>query len=183
MRDLTFLGWARRASFCSDTSNCLPSGSPVMWRPWSHIGGQRRQTPNCSLLALTGMQTPAQSQGVSLRPPQFLLEIRRDSLPKNSFISSEMRLELKEGFRHSWYNVWNEVLLRLPKKKKKNVDVLFAHSSATWDRQALHLNDENSGAEDASSVKEPYLIESSNDWSTEMCTYWSLSYSFFTHFL
>lgn len=49
------------------------------------------------------------------------------------------------------------------KKKIKNVDVLFAHSSATWDGQALHLNDENSGAEDASSVKEPYLIESSND--------------------
>lgn len=140
MRRLTCLRWARCASFCSDTSNCLPSGSPAMWRPWSHIRGQRRQTPNCSLLALTGMQTPAQSQGVSLHPPQFLLEIRRDSLPKNSFISSEMRLELKEGFRHSWYNVWNEVLLDYQKKKKKCgcvICTLFSHlgwasSSSEW---------------------------------------------------
>lgn len=37
-----------------------------MWCPWSYVAGWRRQVPDCSLLTLTGMQTPTQSQGVRL---------------------------------------------------------------------------------------------------------------------
>lgn len=37
-----------------------------LWCPWSYVAGWRRQVPDCSLLTLTGMQTPTQSQGVRL---------------------------------------------------------------------------------------------------------------------
>lgn len=123
--------------------------------------------PDCSLLTLTGMQTPAQSRGGSLHPPQSLLE-GIPSPPKNS----EMRPASKKGSDIGGMMLgimfWEEAFYQTIASKKW---MCYFHTLQPLEIQALHnlqhhqkhhLNDENSGVEDAFSVKEPYLRESTN---------------------
>lgn len=168
MRHLTQFRWARCDSFPSDTSQRLPSGSPVMRHPWSCIVGQR------------------EADGTRLQPPRSHRNAHASSVPrcecaqssdsardqtgfppwKPTPASSQVRQLSQKCSNTAGVNIRDDVVegwsLWQYKKKERNGDVIFtagdiSHFTASSKASFDLINREYWEDKDASVWKAGYL--------------------------